>query len=54
MVEDCVNAVGVDVNTASAPLLAQVAGLNTIIANNIVSYRDSNGKFTNRKQLTKS
>lgn len=53
VVEDCVNAVGVDVNTASAPLLAQVAGLNTIIANNIVSYRDSNGKFTNRKQLTK-
>lgn len=53
VVEDCVNAVGVDVNTASAPLLAQVAGLNSIIANNIVSYRDSNGKFTSRKQLTK-
>ena len=53
VVEDCVNAVGVDVNTASAPLLARVAGLNTIIANNIVSYRDSNGKFANRKQLMK-
>ncbi|HRG63053.1 MAG TPA: Tex family protein [Burkholderiales bacterium] len=53
VVEDCVNAVGVDVNTASAPLLAQVAGLNSIIANNIVSYRDNNGKFTSRKQLTK-
>lgn len=53
VVEDCVNAVGVDVNTASAPLLARVAGLNNIIANNIVSYRDSNGKFKNRKQLTK-
>lgn len=53
VVEDCVNAVGVDVNTASAPLLARVAGLNTIIANNIVSYRDINGKFKNRKQLTK-
>ncbi|MDD3267432.1 MAG: helix-hairpin-helix domain-containing protein, partial [Burkholderiales bacterium] len=53
VVEDCVNAVGVDVNTASAPLLARVAGLNTIIANNIVSYRDINGQFKNRKQLTK-
>lgn len=53
VVEDCVNAVGVDVNTASAPLLARVAGLNNIIANNIVNYRDINGKFKNRKQLTK-
>ena len=53
VVEDCVNAVGVDVNTASAPLLAKVAGLNNIIANNIVNYRDSNGKFKNRKELTK-
>lgn len=52
VVEDCVNAVGVDVNTASAPLLARVAGLNNVIANNIVSYRDGNGKFKNRKQLT--
>lgn len=53
VVEDCVNAVGVDVNTASAPLLARVAGLNTIIASNIVNYRDANGKFKSRKQLTK-
>lgn len=53
VVEDCVNAVGVDVNTASAPLLARVAGLNNVIANNIVSYRDVNGKFKTRKQLTK-
>lgn len=53
VVEDCVNAVGVDVNTASVPLLTKVAGLNSIIATNIVSYRDSNGKFTSRKQLTK-
>lgn len=53
VVEDCVNAVGVDVNTASAPLLARVSGLNSIIANNIVTYRDLNGKFNNRKQLTK-
>lgn len=53
VVEDCVNAVGVDVNTASAPLLARVSGLNTIIANNIVAYRDKNGKFSNRQELTK-
>lgn len=53
VVEDCVNAVGVDVNTASAPLLSRVSGLNNIIANNIVNYRDSNGKFTSRKELTK-
>ncbi len=53
VVEDCVNAVGVDVNTASAPLLARVSGLNSVIAGNIVSYRDSNGKFVSRKQLTK-
>lgn len=53
VVEDCVNAVGVDVNTASAPLLARVSGLNSVIANNIVNYRDSNGKFISRKQLTK-
>lgn len=53
VVEDCVNAVGVDVNTASAPLLARVAGLNSVIANNIVTYRDENGKFNNRKQLIK-
>ncbi len=53
VVEDCVNAVGVDVNTASAALLAQIAGLNTTLAQNIVDYRDLNGAFTNRKQLLK-
>lgn len=52
-VEDCVNSVGVDVNTASAPLLTKVSGLNSIIANNIVNYRDQNGQFTNREQLKK-
>jgi uncharacterized protein len=51
IVEDCVNKVGVDVNTASIPLLASVSGLNSIIAGNIVSYRDSNGMFKNRKEL---
>jgi len=50
-VEDCVNTVGVEVNTASAPLLARVAGLNQTIANNIVMFRDKNGAFTNRTQL---
>ena len=44
-VEDCVNAVGVDVNTASAPLLARVSGLNKALAKNIVEYRDANGPF---------
>ncbi len=53
VVEDCVNAVGVDVNTASIPLLTHIAGLNSIIAAKIVEYRDSNGKFTNRNQLKK-
>ncbi|GGI81700.1 Tex family protein [Shewanella gelidii] len=53
VVEDCVNAVGVDVNMASAPLLAQVAGLNKTLARNIVSYRDEHGQFTDRKQLLK-
>ncbi|AUR52655.1 Tex family protein [Aquella oligotrophica] len=53
VVEDCVNAVGVDVNTASVPLLAKVSGLNSVIANNIVSYRDSNGKFKDRNELIK-
>ncbi|KZX58606.1 RNA-binding transcriptional accessory protein [Halioglobus sp. HI00S01] len=51
VVEDCVNAVGVDVNTASAPLLARVSGLNQSIATNIVSLRDAQGKFANRKAL---
>jgi protein Tex len=52
-VEDCVNAVGVDVNTASAPLLARVSGLNSVLAKNIVAYRDGNGPFPNRKKLRK-
>jgi uncharacterized protein len=53
VVEDCVNAVGVDVNTASTALLARIAGLNTTIAQNIVSYRDSNGAFRSRDDLKK-
>ena len=52
-VEDCVNAVGVDVNTASAPLLARVSGLNKVLAKNIVEYRDTNGPFPNRKTIRK-
>ncbi len=51
VVEDCVNAVGVDVNTASAPLLARIAGLNSTIAQNIVSFRDQNGAFVSREAL---
>lgn len=50
-VEDCVNAVGVDVNTASIPLLARVAGLNTAVAGNIVMYRNKHGRFESREQL---
>ena len=53
VVEDCVNAVGVDVNTASASLLNRVAGLNSTTAKNIVAYREENGPFTARKQLLK-
>ncbi|MGF1685244.1 RNA-binding transcriptional accessory protein [Photobacterium japonica] len=53
VVEDCVNAVGVDVNTASAALLTRVAGLNTTIAQNIVNYRDENGRFDARTTLKK-
>ncbi|GAB3529279.1 Tex family protein [Photobacterium alginatilyticum] len=53
VVEDCVNAVGVDVNTASPALLTRVAGLNTTIALNIVSYRDENGRFDARTTLKK-
>ncbi len=53
MVEDCVNAVGVDVNTASAPLLARVSGLTTTSAGNIVRYRDDNGAFPDRQTLKK-
>ncbi|QOW25541.1 Tex family protein [Lysobacter sp. H23M47] len=52
-VEDCVNAVGVDVNTASAALLARVSGLSSTVAENIVVYRDENGAFNNRKSLLK-
>jgi len=52
-VEDCVNAVGVDVNTASIPLLARVSGLNNTLAKNIVEYRNANGPFTNRKTIRK-
>jgi uncharacterized protein len=51
VVEDCVNAVGVDVNTASAPLLARVSGLNSTVAQNIVAYRDEKGRFATRNQL---
>ena len=51
VVEDCVNAVGVDVNTASAALLAHVSGLNETLAKNIVQYRDEHGAFVNREQL---
>ncbi len=53
VVEDCVNAVGVDLNTASAPLLARISGLTTATAKNIVKYREENGAFTARKQLLK-
>ncbi|BCD99834.1 Tex family protein [Marinagarivorans cellulosilyticus] len=53
VVEDCVNGVGVEVNTASAPLLARVAGLNSTIANNIIEFRNENGPLKNRKQLLK-
>ncbi|MGY5450835.1 Tex family protein [Agarivorans sp. MS3-6] len=53
VVEDCVNAVGVDINMASAPLLSFVAGLNTTIAQNIVTYRDENGAFTSRTAIKK-
>ena len=53
VVEDCVNAVGVDLNTASAPLLSYVAGLNGTTAKNIVKYREENGAFTTRKGVLK-
>ena len=52
-VEDCVNAVGVNVNTASAPLLQRVSGLNKTLAKNIVDYRDTNGPFLNRTAIRK-
>ena len=53
VVEDCVNKVGVDVNTASAALLEYISGISKAIAKNIVAYREENGKFTERKQLLK-
>ncbi len=53
VVEDCVNNVGVDLNTASASLLEYISGISKAIAKNIVSYREENGRFTNRKQLLK-
>ncbi|MEW4988851.1 Tex family protein [Corynebacterium sp. 045007] len=53
VVEDAVNAVGVEVNTASAPLLGRVAGVSSTVADNIVAYRDENGAFTSRKELLK-
>jgi uncharacterized protein len=51
VVEDCVNSVGVDLNTASAPLLAQVSGLSAAVAGSIVRWREANGRFASRKQL---
>ena len=53
VVENCVNRVGVDLNTASYSLLSYIAGINSAIAKNIVAYREENGAFTNRKQLMK-
>ena len=53
VVEDCVNKVGVDLNTASASLLEYISGISKTIAKNIVKYREENGRFTNRKQLLK-
>ena len=53
VVEDCVNRVGVDLNTSSAPLLEYISGISKTVAKNIVEYREANGRFTNRKQLLK-
>lgn len=53
VVEDCVNGVGVDVNTASIPLLSRISGLSSTLAGNIVSYRDTNGAFKSRSELKK-
>lgn len=53
VVEDCVNKVGVDLNTASAPLLSYISGISGAIAKNIVAYREENGKFQDRKELLK-
>ncbi len=53
VVEDCVNKVGVDLNTASAPLLSYISGISSTIAKNIVAYREENGRFTDRRELLK-
>lgn len=53
VVEDCVNSVGVDLNTASAPLLSYISGINSTVAKNIVEYREENGKFSTRNELKK-
>ena len=53
VIEDCVNAVGVDLNSASAALLSRVSGLNKTMANNVVSFRDEHGRFNNRNELKK-
>ena len=53
VVEDCVNKVGVDLNTASAPLLSYISGISSTLAKNIVAYREENGKFTDRRKLLK-
>ncbi|MDM8124302.1 Tex family protein [Mediterraneibacter glycyrrhizinilyticus] len=53
VVEDCVNKVGVDLNTASAPLLSYISGISSTIAKNIVTYREENGRFTDRRELLK-
>ncbi len=53
VVEDCVNKVGVDLNTASAPLMEYISGISKTVARNIVNYREENGRFTNRRQLLK-
>lgn len=53
VVEDCVNRVGVDLNTASAPLLSYISGISSAIAKNIVAHREENGRFANRRQLLK-
>jgi len=53
VVEDCVNSVGVDLNTASAPLLSYISGITSVIAKNIVAYREENGSFKTRRELLK-
>ena len=53
VVEDCVNKVGVDLNTASASLLEYISGISKVIAKNIVAYREENGRFGSRNQLLK-